>query len=138
MHSFFRRIFLAFVPLLITGCTTVHMAQFTVPDNQTNQVTVTNIVATVAIKHGFAVHPERVVQDALLASYEFPGDSPKRPLTLDVYADAGTITALLSQTTKNKTRPDNFFSAERDLIREFRQKFGGAVEINISHEKAEM
>ena len=61
----------------------------------------------------------------------------ERPLELDVYADAGTITALLTQTTKNKTRPDMFFSVERDLITGFRGKFGSAAEIDISHEKAE-
>ncbi len=132
-----RRIFLLLVPLLLTGCYTVHMVQCTVPDNETNRVTVTNIVASVAIKHAFVGHPEQADQVALLASYNLLDTASKRPLELDVYADAGTITALLSQTTKNRTRPDTFFSVERDLITGFKGKFGSAVEVDISHEKAE-
>jgi len=137
MHPFFRRVFLLFIPFLIAGCTTAHMVQCTVPDNETNRGTVTNIVASVAMKHAFVGHLEQADQAALLASYNLMDTASKRPLQLDVYADAGTITALLSQTTKNRTRPDTFFSVERDLIKGFREKFGNAVEVDISHEKAE-
>lgn len=137
MHPFFRRVFLLLLPFFIAGCTTAHMLQCTVPDNDTNRVAVTNIVASVAMKHAFVGHPEQADQVALLASYSLLDAASKRPLQLDVYADAGTITALLSQTTKNRTRPDTFFSVERDLITRFKGKFGTAVEVDISHEKAE-
>ena len=137
MHPFFRRLFLLLVPFLIIGCTTVHMVQCTVPDNDTNRLTVTNLVASVATKHAFVGHPEQTDQTALLASYNLLDAASKRPLELDVYAEAGTITALLTQTTKNKTRPDTFFSVERDLVTGFKGKFGSAVEVDISHEKSE-
>jgi len=113
------------------------MAQCTVPDNETNRVAVANIVASVATKHQLVGHPEQTDQVAMLASYDWMDAKSKRPLSLDVYADAGTITALLNQTTKNKTRPERFFSVERDLVTSFREKFGNAVEIDISHEKSE-
>jgi hypothetical protein len=131
MRLFLRLAFLALVPLLITGCYTVHMAQCSLPDNPTNRVAATNIVASVAIKHGLVGLPDQVDQMVMLASYNLLGDSPKRPLNLDVYADAGTITACLSQSSKRKTRTENFLSVERDLIRGFKEKFGSAVEINI-------
>ena len=124
------RIFLALAPFLITGCDTIHVAQFTVVDNPANRVAATNIVASVAIKHGFVGHPERAVQDALLASYDFLGE-PKHPLQLDVFADAGTVTTSLTQTKKSKKPTEPFLSAQHDLIRGFKDKFGGGVDINI-------
>jgi hypothetical protein len=134
MNLFFRCLFLALAPFLITGCYTVHVAECTVQDNQTNRVAVSNIVASVAIKHQFVAHPERVVPDALLASYDFLGDPSKRLLNLDVYADAGTVTASLTQTNKSKKRTESFLGVERDLVNGFREKFGSAVGINIYNE----
>jgi hypothetical protein len=129
------RIFLALVPFLITGCYTINTVQCTVPDNEINRVAATNIVASVAIKHRFVARPDQVDQMVMLASYDLQGDSPKRPLDLDIYADAGTITASLSQTNKkNKTRTESFLSVERDLVKGFKEKFGSAVEINISNQ----
>ena len=129
------RIFLAFVPLLITGCQIIHVAQCSLPDNPTNREAATNIVASVAIKHEFVGHPERLVPDALLASYNYLGDSPKHPIHLDVYTDAGTVTASLTQTTNKKEPTERFLSAQHDLVHGFKEKFGGAVEINIYHDE---
>src|SRR6185312_11243577 len=98
MQLFFRGIFLALVPLLITGCYTVHLAQFTIPDNETNRVSATRIVASVATKHGFSERPDQVDQMVMLASYNLLDASSKRSLNLDILADAGTITASLTQT----------------------------------------
>src|SRR3974390_569812 len=93
----FCRAFLVLLPLLITGCETINVAQCTLPDNQANRVAARTIVASVAVKHGLVERADQVDQNALLASYDFPGDPPKRVLSLLVYADAGTITACLSQ-----------------------------------------
>jgi hypothetical protein len=132
------RIFLALVPFFITGCYTVNMVQCTIPDNPPNRVAATNIVASVAGKHELVGHPDQVDQEVLLASYSLVGDSPKRPLTLDVYADAGTITACVSQTNKkNKPRTEIFSGVERDLIKGFKEKFGSTAEINFSNEDKE-
>ena len=132
---FFRCLFVTLLSLFITGCSTVHVAQCSVQDNETNRVAVSNIVASVAIKHGFVQHPERIVPDALLASYDLLGAPPKRLLSLDVYADVGTVTASLSQTDKHKKRTETFFSVQRDLVRGFKEKFGSAAEINIYSEE---
>ena len=78
---------------------------------------------------------EQVDQMVMLASYNFLNDPSKRPLTLDVFADAGTITTCLSQTNKGKKRTENFVSVERDLVKGFKEKFGSSVEVNISNEE---
>jgi hypothetical protein len=129
------RVCVALLPFLLTGCDTMNVAQCTLPDTPANRVATTNIVDSVASKHGFVGHPERAVQDALLASYEFLGDSPKHPLNLDAYANDGMVTARLSQTKKKKKRTDNFLSAERDLVSQFKQRFGNGVQVDIYSEE---